>query len=260
MILHIDFVKQWQRVPRTLRRLQCLQDALGEPVTLYLGNQQLGKPDRAAIEVGGQDADYGILDRAEGLIGRVGSVINRLKKGDVLVCRGAKIAKRLRGAGATVPKCLRVLYVHDDPFPTSVADNDSAIGWLKPHIIFALQPGRLDHYRKRVLHAEWAYYGVDTEMFYPKDVPIEYDVVIGSHVPSKIYQMRFDWMKALSEKCNARIADRLTYAEYIEMLSSSRICVDIPNTRQMGKGGAWSWQVAYRAFEIAKGSAGQNII
>lgn len=235
-----------------MRRLRCLQDALGEPVTLCLSNQQLGEPGQTAIDIGGRDADYDIEGRSAGLINQAAYVMNGLRKGDVLVCRGARIAERLRNAGAVMPRCLRVLYVHDDPFPTSVADNDFAVGWLEPHIVFALQPGRLAHYRKRVDYVEWAYYGVDTELFYPGEgVPVKHDVAMGSHVPTKIYQVRFDWMEKLTHKCDAVIGQRMSYADYAELLSSTRIAVDIPNSRQMTKGGAWPWMVNYRAFEIA---------
>lgn len=251
MIVYVDFVKQFQRVPYTLRRYERLQSALGSQVDLYLSNRTVGEPTELAINIGGADSDYGIKAKARGLLFDTSRMIHALKKGDVFICRGAGSAKRLRSAGGPVPKCLRVLYVHDDPFPNSVAANDLAIDWLKPHIIFSHQPGRVEHYKKWAQWADWAYYGVDTRVFYPRDSPMEYDVSIGSHVYTKIYRKRFEWMKALGEKCNARIADRLAYAEYIEMLSSSRICVDIPNIRQMGKGGAWPWMVNYRAFEIA---------
>lgn len=251
MILYVDYVKQWQRVPRTLKRLGKLQDALEEHVTLYLSNEHVGKPDADGIKIGGEGANYDILKRCIGLLPRTVAAMSRLKKDDVLICRGAGIAKRLREAGARVPDCLRVLYVHDDPFPTSVKDNDAAIDWLNPRILFSMQPGRMDRYVELVTHAEWGYYGVDVDMFYPRKVPIEHDVVIGSHVPTKIYQVRFDWMKRLAKKHDAVIAQKLTYADYIHLLASSRLCVDIPNSRQMNKGGAWAWQVAYRAFEIA---------
>lgn len=253
MILYIDYVKQFQRIPRTLRRLQYIQDALGEPVTLYLSNEQVGAPSQEAIDIGGRDSDYGILNRSRGLINDAVLYMGWLKKGDILICRGAKIARRLQDAGATVPECLRVLYAHDDPFPTSVADNDFAVGWLKPHIVFALQPGRVQHYRKKreVSHVEWAYYGVDTNLFHPMDTPIMHDVVMGSHVPSKIYQVRFDWFERLAKVCDAVIGQKMTYADYAGLLSSARVAVDVPNSRQMSKGGAWPWMVNYRAFEIA---------
>lgn len=251
MILYIDFVKQWQRVPRTLKRLNHLQDAMGEPIVLYLANEYVGKPDRDAIRIGGEDSDYGILDRARGLLPEAVSAMWGLKKGDILICRGAGITKRLRGAGAKVPRCLRVLYVHDDPFPNSVRDNDAAIDWLKPHIIFSMQPGRVERYKKLALHAEWGFYGVDTELFHPRDVAVKHDVAIGSHVPMKIYNVRYEWMGLLAEKCDAVIEQKLTYADYANLLASSKICVDIPNSRQINKGGAWSWMVNYRTFEIA---------
>lgn len=251
-ILYVDYVKRWQRAPRTLRRLQHLEAALGEPISLYLGNKQVGRPDQNAIRIGGEDSDYGILDRSKGLVGSAASTMSGLKKGDALICRGAKIAKHLREAGASVPKCLRVLYVHDDPFPTSVVDNDFAIGWLKPHIVFALQPGRVQHYQRRgVPHAEWAYYGVDAEMFHLRVAPTKRDVAMASHYPTKIYQVRYDWMGKLAKRCDAVIRQGLTYAEYIDLLSSAKIAVDIPNSRQMKMGGAWSWMVNYRAFENA---------
>lgn len=251
MILCVDYIKQWQRIPRTLKRLECLQVALGEPIVLCLANDQVGGPSADAVRIGGETSNYDVLGRAHGLLPQAVASAKGLKEDDVLICRGAGIAKRLREAGANVPECLRVLYVHDDPFPNSVRDNDAVIGWLKPHIIFSMQPGRVERYKKLAAHAEWGYYGVDTELFHPRDVPIECDVAMGSHVPSKIYNVRFEWMGKLAEKCNAVIAQKLTYADYVHLLASARICVDIPNSRQLNKGGAWSWMVNYRAFEIA---------
>lgn len=251
MILYVDFVKQWQRVPRTLKRLNHLQNAMGEPITLYLSNKHVGQPSLSAMEIGGKNADYNILARSRGLVRQAAEAVRGLKKGDALICRGAKIAQRLREAGSGVPRCLRVLYVHDDPFPTSVRDNDVAVSWLKPHIIFAMQPGRVRRYKNLADYAEWHCYGVDTELFYPRGVEIKCDVAMGSHVPTKIYQIRFDWMKKLAEKCDAVIAQQLSYEDYADLLASARICVDIPNSRQLSGQPAWSWQMAYRAFEIA---------
>lgn len=251
MIIYVDFVKQFQRVPYTLRRLERLQEAIDKPIALYLSNREVGEPTENAIRIGGPDADYGIKARARGLLPDAVKAMATARRGDIFICRGAGSARRLRGTGAIVPNCLRVLYVHDDPFPNSVAANDAAIDWLKPHIIFSHQPGRVEHYKRKARWAGWAYCGVNVDLFYPRKREMTYDVSIGSHVYTKIYRKRFEWMEELGKKCYARIADRLSYAEYVEMLSTSHICVDIPNVRQMGKGGDWAWMVNYRAFEIA---------
>lgn len=250
MILYVDFVKQWQRVPRTLKRLRRFETAIGEPVTFALANDAVGEASDRAREIGGP-GDYDILARVKGFLPRAAATVNDLAPGDAFICRGAGIAKRLHFAGAKRPSCLRVIYLHDDPFPNSVRDNDAAMEWINPHIVFAMQPGRVEHYKRQAEWAEWCFYGVDTDLFYPRDAEVEHDVVMGSHVPSKIYQVRFDWMNALAETFDAVIKQNLTYADYVNLLASAHLCVDIPNSRQLLKGGAWSWQVAYRAFEIA---------